>query len=144
METLNVWAACSAKSVLSAKAEKAKGDREAKKINADGTAYEFETLGTAQAKNIDEVGTSEAGVIKKKTAAMDKGLFAQVEMIKYLAENNIELVPKILVQGSDGGDGTGNEILSALIGNDLLNKVTNNENLSEGSNNKTDSKNSHS
>ena len=127
-----------------AKAEKAKGDREAKKINADGTAYEFETLGTAQAKNIDEVGTSEAGVIKKKTAAMDKGLFAQVEMIKYLAENNIELVPKILVQGSDGGDGTGNGILSALIGNDLLNKVTNNENLSEGSNNKTDSKNSHS
>ena len=35
-------------------------------------------MGTAQAKNIDEVGTSEAGVIKKKTAAMDKGLFAQV------------------------------------------------------------------
>ena len=101
-------------------------------------------MGTAQAKNIDEVGTSEAGVIKKKTAAMDKGLFAQVEMIKHLAENNIELVPKILVQGSDGGDGTGNGILSALIGNDLLNKVTNNENLSEGSNNKTDSKNSHS
>jgi len=33
----------------------------------------------------------EAGVIMKKTAAMDKGLFAQVEMIKYLAENNIEL-----------------------------------------------------
>ena len=127
-----------------AKAEKAKGDREAKKINADGTAYEFETVDTAQAKNIDEVGTSEAGVIKKKTAAMDKGLFAQVEMIKYLAENNIELVPKILVQGSDGGDGTGNGILSALIGNDLLNKVKNNENLSEGSNNKTDSKNSHS
>ena len=107
-----------------AKAEKAKGDREAKKINADGTAYEFETVGTAQAKNIDEVGTAEAGVIKKKTDAMDKGLFAQVEMIKYLSENNIELVPKILVQGGEGGDGTGSGILSALIGNDLLNKIT--------------------
>ena len=104
-----------------AKAERAKGDRDAAKIGADGEAYVFTTVGKAKAENIDAVGSAEAAVIKKKTEAMDKEKFAQVEMVRHLAENGTKIVPEILVSGAGGeGNDTLSGVLGALLGKGML------------------------
>ncbi len=96
----------------------AEGAANAKKKTADGDAYVFETVGTAEAKNIREVGGARAEVTKKNTEAMGMDKFAQVEIVRHLAENGIKIVPEILVQGQTGGGDSG--MLAALIGKGLL------------------------
>lgn len=104
------------------KIETAKGDKESAVIAADGEAYVLTTVGKAKAENISAVGSAEAGVIKQKTEAMGQEQFAVVQVAEHLATNNIELVPKILVQGAGG---QGNGLLDALIGSELLKKMAN-------------------
>lgn len=99
------------------KVELAKGDRESAKITADGDAYVLITVGSAKAKNIDEVGSAEAGVIKKKTEAMGQEQFAIVQIAEHLSKNGIEIVPKILIQGDSKSGGT---LVDALIGTEIL------------------------
>ena len=53
----------------------------------------------AKAEQTEKVGWAEAEVIEKKTKAMWQSNFANVEQIRALAENNISIVPKILVNG---------------------------------------------
>jgi len=100
-----------------AKVETAKGDRESAKITADGEAYVLTTVGSAKAKNIDEVGSAEAGVIKKKTDAMGQEQFAIVQVAEHLSKNGMKIVPDILIQGASGGSGS---IVDALIGAEIL------------------------
>jgi uncharacterized membrane protein YqiK len=102
-----------------AQVETAKGNRESAKITADGEAYVLKTVGTAKAQNINEVGSAEAGVIQKKTEAMGQEQFAIVQVAEHLAKNNVKIVPEILVQGSQGGNGG---LVEALIGTELLKK----------------------
>ncbi len=102
-----------------AKVEKAKGDKESNKIIADGDAYVLTTVGTAKAENITKVGSAEANVIKQKTDAMGQEKYAIVQVAEHLAKNNVEIVPRILIQGS-GASGGG--IVDALISNELLKK----------------------
>jgi uncharacterized membrane protein YqiK len=105
------------KNLAAAKIEEARGDSESKTINAAADAQVTTVTGSADAGKILAVGNAEAEVTKKKTEAMGTKEFAQVQMIKFLAENNIKIVPEILVNGSGQGD---DGILSALIGNELF------------------------
>jgi uncharacterized membrane protein YqiK len=101
--------------------ERAKGEKESKIILADGMAYEFKTVGKAEGESILAKGSAEAEVIKKKTDAMDKGLFAQVEVAKALAQGGIAIVPKVAIYG-EKGNGSGGGMIDALIGSELLKK----------------------
>jgi len=102
-----------------AKVETAKGDKESAKITADGEAYVLTTVGEAKATNITKVGSAEANVIKQKTDAMGQEKYAIVQVAEHLAKNNVEIVPRILIQGSGA---SGGNIVDALISNELLKK----------------------
>jgi uncharacterized membrane protein YqiK len=103
----------------------AEGAANAKKKTADGDAYVFITVGTAEATNIREVGGAKAEVTEKNTKAMGTKEFAQVEMVRHLAENGIKITPDILVQGQTGSGDSG--ILAALIGKGLLDDLNRNK-----------------
>lgn len=107
------------KNLAAAKIEEAKGDSESKTINAKADAQVTQVTGTADAGKIRAVGDAEAEVIKKKTEAMGTAEFAQVQITKYLAENNIKIVPEILVTGSEDSGG----MISALMGNELFKNI---------------------
>lgn len=79
--------------------ERAKGSAGAKKVEAEAEAYVLRTVWAAKAEQTEKVGWAEAEVIEKKTKAMWQSNFANVEQIRALAENNISIVPKILVNG---------------------------------------------
>ncbi len=97
-----------------------KGNAEAAKAKADGDAYVFTTVGTAQAKNITEVGAAEAGVILKKTEAMGQEQFAIVQVFEQISKGNIKITPEILVQGASGGDSGVSGMLASLLGSKML------------------------
>ena len=113
---------------------RSEGERDSKKILADGQAYEFKTVGTAEGEKILAVGNAEAEVIKKKTEAMDKDKFAQVEVAKALAGGGIAIVPKVAIYGGEGGNASGAGVLDALVGAQLLKEGV----LSEGAKEKTE------
>ena len=105
------------KNLAAAKIEEARGDSESKTINAKADAQVTTVTGAADAGKILAVGNAEAEVTKKKTEAMGTKEFAQVQMIKSLAENKIKIVPEVLVNGAGAGD---DGMLSALMGNELF------------------------
>jgi len=63
----------------------AQGQAKAKEVNATADAMVLKTVGAAEGEKILAVGTSEAEVIKKKTAAMDPEKYAMVEVARALA-----------------------------------------------------------
>jgi uncharacterized membrane protein YqiK len=105
------------KNLADAKIEEAKGDSESKMINAKADAQVTTVTGDADAGKILAVGNAEAEVTRKKTEAMGTKEFAQVQIVKFLAENNVKIVPEILVNGAEQGEGG---MLAALMGNELF------------------------
>ncbi|MEJ7677369.1 MAG: hypothetical protein WKG06_05740 [Segetibacter sp.] len=105
------------KNLAAAKIEEAKGDSESKTINAKADAEVTAVTGEADAGKILAVGNAEAEVTKKKTEAMGTKEFAQVQIVKFLSENKVKIVPEILVNGSGQGE---DGMLSALMGNELF------------------------
>jgi len=105
------------KNLADAKIEEAKGDSESKTINAKADAQVTTVTGEADAGKILAVGNAEAEVTKRKTEAMGTKEFAQVQIVKFLAENNIKIVPEILVNAAEQGEGG---MLAALMGNELF------------------------
>lgn len=105
------------KNLAAAKIEEAKGDSESKTINAKADAEVTSVTGGADAGKILAVGNAEAEVTRKKTEAMGMKEYAQVQIVRYLAENKTKIVPEILVNGSGENEGG---MLSALMGNELF------------------------
>ncbi len=105
------------KNLAAAKIEEAKGDSESKTINAKADAEVTAVTGEADAGKILAVGNAEAEVTKKKTEAMGTKEFAQVQIVRFLSENKVKIVPEILVNGSGQGE---DGMLSALMGNELF------------------------
>ena len=86
----------------------AQGQAKAKEANATADAMVLKTVGAAEGEKILAVGTSEAEVIKKKTAAMDPEKYAMVEVARALAGSGFKLVPDIIATGgADGGNSLG-------------------------------------
>ena len=74
------------------------------------------TVAAAEGEKILAVGTSEAEVIKKKTAAMDPEKYAMVEVARALAGSGFKLVPDIIATGgADGGNSLVNILLASVI-----------------------------
>jgi uncharacterized membrane protein YqiK len=108
-----------------AKTLNAEGDARAKSLNAEADATVLKMVGDAQALKTLAVGNAEAEVIQKKTDAVGQANYAMIEIGRALAENNIKLVPEIVVGGGAGG--SGGSIVDVLLANlvrDGLNKGT--------------------
>lgn len=113
-----------AEKVADAKVKTAKGDADSKTINAEADAKVTTVTanaeagattvkGEATAKVVKLVGTSEAEVLKMKTEALGPLPYAQIEVSKNLSTNKMQLVPQILISGSNGhGGGT---LVDALL-----------------------------
>ncbi len=80
----------------------AQGQAKAKEVNATADAMVLKTVGAAEGEKILAVGTSEAEVIKKKTAAMDPEKYAMVEVARALAGSGFKLVPDIIAADAFG------------------------------------------
>ncbi len=98
-----------------AKTLNAEGDARAKSLNAEADATVLKMVGDAQALKTLAVGNAEAEVIQKKTDAVGQANYAMIEIGRALAENNIKLVPEILVGG--GAAGAPGSIVDVLLAN---------------------------
>lgn len=81
------------KNLAAAKIEEAKGDSESKTINAKADAEVTTVTGEADAGKILAIGNAEAEV-NKKTEAIGTKEFAQMQIVKFLAENKVKIVPE--------------------------------------------------
>ncbi|RVU00076.1 flotillin family protein [Mucilaginibacter limnophilus] len=109
-----------AKADAEVKTINAKADAEVKTVNASADANATGINGAAEAGKIKAIGLAEAEVTRQKTEAMGTEQYAIVRVAEALAANNIKLVPEILVNGKDGGQGG---MIDALIGNEMLKKL---------------------
>jgi uncharacterized membrane protein YqiK len=103
---------------------------EAVKKKADGEAYRITTEGTAKATITKSIGESEAEVMDKKNKAMPN--YAATVIAQTLAEHNIPIIPKIVVN-SGNGSSAGNPMVDALFALELY-KKTDNEDAKQTSN----------
>jgi len=88
---------------------------QAKDVNATADAMVLKTVGAAEGEKLLAVGTSEAEVIKKKTAAMDPEKYAMVEVARALAASGFKLVPDIIASGGGSGADGGNSLVNILL-----------------------------
>jgi uncharacterized membrane protein YqiK len=98
-----------------AKTLNAEGDARAKSLNAEADATVLKMVGDAQAMKTLAVGNAEAEVIQRKTDAVGQANYAMIEIGRALAENNIKLVPEIVVGGGVGG--SSGSIVDVLMAN---------------------------
>jgi uncharacterized membrane protein YqiK len=93
----------------------ARGEAEAKTINAKADAEVVATVGTAMAARTKAIGEAEAGVLQMKVAAVGAEYYALMNVVDELAKNKTQLVPQITVGGGQGEQrGT---LVDAFIGN---------------------------
>jgi uncharacterized membrane protein YqiK len=101
----------------------AQGQAKAKEVNATADAMVLKTVGAAEGEKILAVGTSEAEVIKKKTAAMDPEKYAMVEVARALAGSGFKLVPDIIASGGGSGADGGNSLVNILLASVIRDNV---------------------
>lgn len=110
----------SAKGDAESKTINAKADAEVKTISSRAEAQATEVNGNADAGKIKAIGLAEAEVTKQKTEAMGTEQYAMVRVAEALAVNGVKLVPEILITGKEG---SGNDLISALLGTELIKKL---------------------
>jgi len=82
---------------------KAKAEAEATKVTAEADAYKKEQLGKAEASAIENIGQATAGAYKAQVEAMGQENFGRFKITEEIGKNHIEVIPKILISGANGG-----------------------------------------
>lgn len=98
---------------------KAKANATAKKLNAEAEAFQTEINGKAEAGKIEAIGTATAEAYDKQVRAMGADNFTRFKSIEMIGENNIKVIPEILITGGNGD----NSPISGLLGLELLKQV---------------------
>lgn len=106
-----------------AKAQKlmAEANAEAVKMQAQADYEKISKTGKAQAESIEAQGRATAESYKLQVEAMGKENFGQFKVIEQIAENKVEIMPKLLITGSQGNGTDGP--LSGLLGMQLLQMI---------------------
>ncbi len=78
-------------------------DAQARKAEADGEATYISETGKARAAEVLAIGIAKAEGYEKQVAALGKENTAMVNVVGNLGDNKIEIVPKVMVTGSEGG-----------------------------------------
>lgn len=99
---------------------KAKANATAKKLDAEANAYQTELNGKAEAGKIEAIGTATAEAYEKQVAAMGADNFTRFKSIEMIGENNIKVIPEIIISGN--GDASP---MNGLLGLELLKQVQN-------------------
>src|SRR6185436_2245440 len=97
---------------------------------AEGQAKSIEALGAAEAKKITSIGEAEAGKIdkigkstanayKEQATAIGADNLSKMKVIEMIATNKLELTPKVLVVGGEGGGGVINSLLGLKVLEDI-------------------------
>lgn len=78
-------------------------DAQARKAEADGEATYISETGKARAAEVLAIGIAKAEGYEKQVEALGKENTAMVNVVGNLGDNKIEIVPKVMVTGSEGG-----------------------------------------
>lgn len=97
----------------------AKHEADARKAEADGSAYYTKTTGEAEAAKITAIGQAEGAAFESQKNALGAEATALVNVVKALAEGNVKIMPDILVTGGGGGslDGLAATLMGKLSTN---------------------------
>lgn len=99
---------------------KAKATAEATKVNAEAEAYKIEQLGKAEAGKIEAIGKATAEAYKSQVDAMGQDNFGRFKITEEIGKNHIEIIPKVLISGGNGGNGSA---IDGLLGLKLMEQM---------------------
>jgi uncharacterized membrane protein YqiK len=95
----------------------------AKILNAEAEAKQIELTGKAEATKIEAIGKSTAEAYEKQVKAMGADNFAKFKVTEMIGQNNIKIIPEILIQGGESTNGS----ISGLLGMEMLNQIRDNK-----------------
>jgi uncharacterized membrane protein YqiK len=98
---------------------KAGAQSKAKKLMAEADAAQIELTGSAEAKKIEAIGKATAEAYDLQVKAMGEDNFGKLKVVESIGINGIKIIPEILIQGNDSGNGP----ISGLLGMELLNQI---------------------
>jgi uncharacterized membrane protein YqiK len=98
---------------------KAGAQSKAKKLMAEADAAQIELTGSAEAKKIEAIGKATAEAYDLQVKAMGEDNFGKLKVVESIGINGIKIIPEILIQGNEGGNGP----ISGLLGMELLNQI---------------------
>ena len=98
---------------------KAGAQSKAKKLMAEADAAQIELTGSAEAKKIEAIGKATAEAYDLQVKAMGEDNFGKLKVTEMIGTNGIKIIPEILIQGNEGGNGP----ISGLLGMELLKQI---------------------
>ncbi len=111
------------KLLASGEAEKtrvlAKADSEKIELLAKAEAEKISVTGNAEAEKILAIGKSNAESYKLSVEAMGGDNFTQLKVMESIAQQNVKIMPDVLIGGTDGANGG----ISGLLGLQILEKL---------------------
>ena len=103
---------------------KASAQAKGKKMTAEADATQISLTGKAEAEKIQAIGKANAEAYEKQTTAMGKDNFAKFKIVEVIGQNNVKIIPDVLIGGGDNGS---NGPISGLLGMELLNMIKQNK-----------------
>ena len=100
-------------------AKEAEGQANATKALAMADAAKITAIGEAEAGKIQAIGKATSEAYEGQVKAIGQNNLAKMKVIETIATNKLELTPKVLVAGGDGGGGVINSMLGLKILEDL-------------------------
>jgi len=103
----------------------AKADSEKIELLAKAEAGKISLTGNAEAEKILAIGKSNAESYKLSVEAMGGDNFTQLKVMESIAEQNVKIMPDVLIGNGEGGNGAINGLLGLQILQQLGKKVDN-------------------
>lgn len=98
---------------------KAGAQSKAKILMAEADAKQIELTGNAEATKIAAIGKSTAEAYVSQVQAMGADNFSKFKMIESIGDNNIKIIPDVLISGDGGANGP----MAGLLGMELLKQI---------------------
>ncbi|KAB1231797.1 SPFH domain-containing protein [Chryseobacterium viscerum] len=108
-----------AERVAAAAVKKANGEAEKTRLLAKANAEQISLIGNAEAEKILAIGKSNAEAYKLSVEAMGEDNFTQLKVMESIANQNVKIMPDILIGGGDSANGG----ISGLLGLKLLEQI---------------------
>ncbi|RQO39446.1 band 7 protein [Chryseobacterium sp. KBW03] len=108
-----------AERVAAAAVKKANGEAEKTRLLAKANAEQISLIGNAEAEKILAIGKSNAEAYKLSVDAMGEDNFTQLKVMESIANQNVKIMPDILIGGGDSANGG----ISGLLGLKLLEQI---------------------
>lgn len=92
-------------------------EAQATKVKASARAEEIKVTGDAEASKKLAIGKSEAEAYRLQVEAMGKDNFSKFKITESIGVNNIQIIPKVLISGTNGSS------LEGMLGMQLMNMI---------------------